>query len=448
MLELRSDLMTGADQVQSVNCQLIVRSELLELTCLDLLARMREEAEENPALDVECEMPLEEIPTVTTSYSSRSSSGQSWTDPTTLAPDEYDLRDELHRRITWATEGRRREIAAWLVECIDERGYLSANILDIALELEVEPAEVTEALEAVQTVAPPGVGARDLPECLLLQLREMPDVPEYVRTVVGHCDRALEGGGWPSLCESLGLTEQQSQRALEIIRSRLSPYPGEQFRTNWEHIMPGNPEVTQPDVILTAYGDRVEVALTTSDALNVRVAAAYRRLDDRMRQSNARAEDEATRRARAQVRSARQLIWSLKQRERSLYRITRAIVDQQHEFILEGPSEHRPLTHKRIAEMTGLHESTVSRATAGKLVQMPSGDSVSFSVFFDDALPAKTALRGVLAEESANSPLTDSELQDALQERGFDLARRTVNKYRRAMGIPSSSERRRMYAAA
>lgn len=447
MLELRSELVAGIEQVPSVNCQLIVRSELLELPCLELLARMREEADENPAVELEFD-PAMEIPTISPRYASRGGWGDDWTDPTTRAASEHDLRDELHRRIGWAVAEDRREIAAWLIECIDERGYLSTSTLEAALELKVEPAEVEEVLRSVQALAPPGVGARSLRECLQLQLDEMPEVPDFVRTVVAHCDRALEGGGWPALCDDLGLTRTQSREALRIIRSNLTPYPGEQFRTRWQHLLPDNSRATRPDVVLSVHGDEIEVALTTSQSLSVRVADAYRRLDDRMRRSRSRAEDDATTRARAQVRSARQLIWSLQQRERSLFRISRAIVAEQREFILHGPLEHRPLTHKRISELAGLHESTVSRATMGKLVQMPSGDSVPFTVFFDDALPAKTVLRSILAGESAKSPLTDEQLQSALREEGYALARRTVNKYRRALGIPSSTERRRIYAAA
>ncbi|MFP4248383.1 MAG: hypothetical protein ACOCX2_10175 [Armatimonadota bacterium] len=453
MLELRTDLIASVDQVPSVNCQLIVRSELLELPCLNLLARMREEAEDNPALEVECELPIGEIPMVAAGYPSARRGGEPPSDPTSRAPSDHDLRDELHRRIGWASSESERDIAAWLIESIDQRGYLTTSTLQAALELGVEPADVEAALSALQAVAPPGVGARNLRECLLLQLddlqrHELPGLPAYVRRVVERCDEALDRGGWPGLCARLGLSHAESREALGIIRSHLSPYPGEQFRPRWQHLLPDNPHATRPDVILSVHGDEVEVALTTSRALTVRVADAYRRLDDRMRRCQVRAEDEATTQARAQVRSAKQLIWSLQQRERSLYRITRAIVEQQRDFILEGPLEHRPLTHKRISELTGLHESTVSRATMDKLVQMPSGDSVPFTVFFDDALPAKTVLRSILAGEPASSPLTDEELQSAMEEEGFPVARRTVNKYRRALGIPSSSERRKIYQAA
>ncbi|MFW6437426.1 MAG: RNA polymerase factor sigma-54 [Armatimonadota bacterium] len=448
VFDLRTDLITGVSQSPAVNCQLIVRSELLELPCLELIARMREEADENPALEVECEPGDYEIPTIPHQYTARSTAPDAYADPTMRAPAEHGLRDELHRRIGWVSDDRQREMAAWLIECIDERGYLAVSTFEAAMELDADPTEIEAALRAVQAVAPPGVGARNLRECLLLQLDELPETPDYVRRVVENCEQALQHGGWPALCSRLGLSRTQSREALRIIRSQLSPYPGEQFRPSWEHLLPGNPHATRPDVILSTHGGEIEVALTTSRALTVRVAEAYRRLDDRMRCCGTRAEDEATTHARGQVRSARQLIWSLQQRERSLYRISRAIVDQQRDFILHGPLEHQPLTHKRISELTGLHESTVSRATMSKLVQLPSGDCVPFALFFDDALPAKTVLRGILAEEPATAPFTDEELQAAMQEEGFELARRTVNKYRRAMGIPSSTERRRIYQAA
>ncbi|HCA46463.1 MAG TPA: hypothetical protein DEP45_03600 [Armatimonadetes bacterium] len=448
VFDLRTDLVSRADQLATVNCQLIVRSELLELPCLDLIARIRAEADENPALEVECDLPWEEPASIRVPYGAPRPVSDLQSDLGARTPGELGLRDELHRRVGWVAEGRRREIAAWLIECIDERGYLTTSTFEAALELGEAHTEVDAALRALQRVAPPGVAARNLRECLLLQLDELPEVPAYIREVVEHCDRALEHGGWPALCEGLGLTPAQSREALRVIRSQLTPYPGEQFRTRWHHLAPANPHATRPDVALSVHGAEIEVALTTSVALNVRVAEAYRRLDERMRQSSLRADGDAAREARAQVRSARQLIWSLQERERSLSRISRTIVEQQRAFILGGPLDHRPLTHKRISELTGLHESTVSRATTGKLVQIPSGDCVPFTIFFDDALPAKTVLRGILAGEPAAAPLTDEQLQAAMREEGYPVARRTVNKYRRILGIPSSTERLRIYQAA
>ncbi len=461
MLELRSDLIAAVDQVPAVNCQLIIRSELLELPYLDLLARLQQEAEENPAMELELGPQPEEIPITAPSWESgRSADDGPPSDPVSRAPADYDLRDELHRRAGWVTSGAQREIAAFLIENIDGRGYLATSVLDAAYELGVAPSEVEEALRAVQRVAPPGVGARDLHECLLLQLAALPDLPagdrrrSHVRAVVEHCHEAMEAGGWQELRRRLGLTRAELDEALDIIRGDLAPYPGEQFRPHWHSLLPAGRHTMQPDVILRLDGDEIEVELTTSRAVSLRVAEAYERLDRRMRTMSLRADDEATMRARGQVRAARQMIWSLQQRERSLYRISRAIVRQQRDFILHGPLHHRPLTHKRISEVTGLHESTVSRATMGKLVMMPAeagprrGDSVPFCVFFDDALPAKTVLRSLVAGEDPYAPLTDEELQGLMRGEGFVVARRTVNKYRRALGIPASGERRRMHLAA
>ncbi len=161
-----------------------------------------------------------------------------------------------------------------------------------------------------------------------------------------------------------------------------------------------------------------------------------------MRSLNTRASDEATTRARAQVRAARQLMWSLDQRNRSVYRITQAIVEVQADYLREGPLALKPLTHKQIAATVGLHESTVSRAVAGKLLMLPSGSLVPYSRFFDSALPAKTVIKSLIRAEPPGTSLTDERLQNLLAERGFELARRTVSKYRLALGIPSSVRRR------
>jgi len=456
VLELRSDLVTTVEQAPAVNCQLIVRSELLELPWLDLLARLRDEADENPALEVEISPPAWEVPTVAMwDPAPEPSAGERAAGRAVeRAPADYDLRDELHRRAGWVMSGWQREIAAFLIESIDGRGYLATTILDAARELNAEPAEVEAALRALQRVAPPGVAARDLRECLLLQLAAMDDPPAHARALVERCHEIMEGGGMPALQGSLGLTPEQLEEALAAIRGRLTPYPGEQFRPPWHELLPGGDATAAPDVILRLDGEQIEVELVSSRALRVRVAEAYDRLDRRMRTMDLRADDHATTQARAQARAARQLIWSLQQRERSLYRICRAMVRCQREFILHGPMHHLPLTQARIAEITGLHESTVSRATAGKLVMLPveaegwGGRSVPFSVFFDDALPARTVLRSLVAGEPREAPLTDEQLQAMMRDEGFELARRTINKYRRALSIPSSGERRRIYQAA
>ncbi|MGD9497268.1 MAG: RNA polymerase sigma-54 factor [Armatimonadota bacterium] len=456
MLELCSDLFAAVDQVPAVNCQLIMRSELLELPCLDLVARLQEEAQENPAMELELDPSFEGA--TASAWSEPAGRGTETegaaADAVSLAPAPYGLRDELHRRIGWVAAGRQREIAAYLIETIDERGYLTTTLLEAACELGVEVGQVQAALRALQAVAPPGVGARDLRECLLLQLAARPELmgdPERlrrVRLVIGHCHEAMGPGGWPALSRRLGLTPAQLQDALRAIRSHLAPHPGEQFRPAWAGLLSPRLPPPQPDVILHAHGCEIEAQVTTTRAVSLRVAEAYDRLDRRMRALRRRAEDEATRLARAQVRSARQMIWSLQQRERSLHRISVAVARHQHDFIVRGPRHHRPLTHKRVAQLTGLHESTVSRAVMGKLVMLPAGNSVPFSVFFDDALPAKTVLRSLVATEDRGAPHTDEELQALLHEEGFPVARRTVNKYRRVLGIPASGERRRMYQAA
>ncbi len=452
MLELRNDLVATVEQAPAVNCQLIVRSELLELPWLDLVARLREEADNNPALELEIAPPLEEIPTAVPAWAPppEPSAGDDTAVPALdRVPADHTLRDELHRRVGWTTHGRQREIAAYLIENINERGYLETTILDAARELGVEAAEVQAALRAVQRVAPPGVGARDLRECLLLQLAAMDHPPTHARVVVEHCHEIKDSGDTSALVGWSGLTADQLDDALAAIRGRLTPFPGEQFRPPWHSLLPPTHSAPMPDVILRLDGDQIEVELVSSRALTVRVAEAYERLDRHLRATDRRAGDDATMRARAQARAARQLIWSLQQRELSLYRICRAIVRRQRDFILHGPLHHLPLTQARIAEITGLHESTVSRATAGKLIMLPEeaeawrGRSVPFSVFFDDALPARTVLRSLVASEPPDAPLTDEQLVAIMRDEGFELARRTINKYRRALGIASSAARRR-----
>lgn len=443
MFDLRTDLIPRPDQTTTVNCQLIIRSELLALPHQELVQRIQQEVEENPALELELTPVEAEVPIrVIEGYGAPSGEPDSWTDHTTRTPARYTLRDELHRLAACSLPAKRLKLVDFLIEAIDEDGYLRIAAWEAAQQLGVTEAAVEEAIADLQGIAPPGVGARDLTECLLLQLDALEYEPPHVRAVVESCARVVPTGGWGALARLLDLTEEQVAAALTFIRRRLYPYPGRQFRPAWDYLLPDNPSATYPDAIISLSAGELEVTLTSSRTINLRLAEAYRRLDEGMRALSQRASDEATTRARAQARAARQLIWSLQQRERSLYRITTAIVRCQRDFILDGPLALRPLTHKQIAEITGLHESTVSRAVAGKIAMLPSGECVSYAVFFDDALPARTVMRRIIATEPPEAPFTDEQLQQLMAERGYVIARRTVNKYRNALGIPSAAQRR------
>jgi RNA polymerase sigma-54 factor len=449
VLETRAEFATRFEQTATVNSQLIVRSELLALPYLDLCERIRQEADENPALELEVSSLGPEVPTrMAETWARGGRDAEGWQDPTLRAPAEYTLRDELRRLAACETDGQQRRIIEYLIETVDERGWLATTELDASFELGVSEEQVREAVAVLQQIAPPGVGARNLRECLLLQLDAVDDEPPHVRAVLTCCGEALGPSGWARVAASLSLSESDVAEALAFIREHLNPYPGEQFRPEWSEILPESPMATEPDAIVTMDGEELEVTLTTTRTISLRLGEAYRRLDDNMRALNQRAGDEATTRARAQARAARQLVWSLQQRERSLYRITCEIVRAQREFIIEGPLFLRPLTHKQISEITGLHESTISRAVSGKLVMLPSGECVSYSVFFDDALPARTVIKGLIADEAPDTPLTDERLQTLMAERGFELARRTVNKYRHALGIPSAARRKAARAVA
>ena len=456
MLGLRAELRAATAQLATVGCQVVLRSELLELPCLDLLERLRAEADENPALELEIAPPdLAESGEFLVTGGECAHGGPGPSDRDAIsdalgrAPASYGLRDELHRRLAWSPDERRARVAGYLIECIDERGYLTTTILDAARELGVAPAEVEAALRTIQRIAPAGVGARDLRECLLLQLAALPDLLPATRSAVERWVRGLEAGGGRALAPCAAPGDAELATTLAWVRARLVPYPGLRFRPPWHGLLGCTRAAAPPDVLLSRHGDEIAVEITTSRMVSARVADAYQRLDEACRGAHRRSEGDAEARAREQVRAARRLIWSLQQRERGLYRVARAIVTCQREFLLHGPLHHRPLTHRRIARLTGLHESTVCRATAGKLVQMPGdrqrshGECTSFEIFFDDALPARTLLRDLIDGEDPREPLTDAQLQTLLGERGHDLARRTVNKYRRVLGIPSAAERAR-----
>jgi len=287
-----------------------------------------------------------------------------------------------------------------------------------------------------------------LRECIQLQLRDrqragepLPDEVELVVQHFGCCGDNLE----EKLAEVTNLAVSQVQDALEYIRRNLHPYPGQQFHTDAPQ-QSYNHEI-YPDAIVYYDGEDLSVKIPQSQTHTLRINHAYLRLERAIKRGQAVADStsdldpEQIQAIRQQIRAARRFIEMLQQCRITMQLVTETIVKRQRAMFTRGIMALRPLTKKEIAIETGLHESTVSRATRGKYVMMPDGALVPFSVFFEDALPTKALMAQVIQQEDTEDPLTDKQLEKILSGEGYQLARRTVTKYRKQMGIPSSRSR-------
>lgn len=354
----------------------------------------------------------------------------------------------LQEHLTWQLElarlrPRELAIARAIVDAISDDGYLTEPLEEIARtlrpEVECDVAEIEAVLARVQMLDPAGVGARSVGECLELQLKQLdPATPGYATAIeiARHHLELVAERELSLLRRELRATEEEITAALALLRS-CHPRPG-------STVSAGSPEYVVPDVFVrrTDHGWAVEINAATLP--RVRLNQGYASLIGR----NA---SHAT--MRAQLQEARWLLKSLEIRHETLIKVARSIVERQTAFLEHGEEHMRPMILKDIAEAVGMHESTISRVTSGKYMHTPRG-VFELRYFFssqvegaDGSGTSSTAIRAkirkLVKEEDAEAPLSDGRIAELLSGEGIPVARRTVAKYREAMGIAPSNERRR-----
>ncbi|HKL78174.1 MAG TPA: RNA polymerase factor sigma-54 [Gammaproteobacteria bacterium] len=337
-----------------------------------------------------------------------------------------------------------RAIAETLIAGINEDGYQTATLAEVAETLDLPEEDIHAVHVWVMHLDPVGVGARDLAESLGAQLDLLdPELPGYAtaRAVVRHHLEDLGRHDQKAIRKALGVDEDELGQAIDLIRS-LNPRPGS--------VIGGDTAPTVvPDVLVYHRGDRWHVELNAESIPRLRINSAYA---DMARDTGG--DREARKYIRDNLQQARWFIKSLASRNETLLKVATAIVERQQGFLEHGPTAMRPMVLRDIAETVELHESTVSRVTTQKYMHTPQG-VFELKYFFSSQLGTSdgegvsaTAIRAMLQklvdEEEPGKPYSDAKLAEILEEQGFQVARRTVVKYRKALGISSSSERRRM----
>jgi RNA polymerase sigma-54 factor len=334
-------------------------------------------------------------------------------------------------------------VARAIIGNLDENGYLPIPVEDIAGALSVPPERVENALKAVQALDPPGVAARNLRECLLLQLelRKGP-VAQRAHEMVRDYFDDLEKRRYPSLVRALRCGSAELQQTLEYVAS-LDPKPGRNYAQE-------RTKYVTPDISIHKVDGEWLLVLNDEDLPRLRVSPYYRKL----LKNRAAAKGTDTRAyLENKIQSALWLIKNIEQRRKTLYRVSEAIFQIQRDFLEYGVSRLKPLTLKQVADIIGMHESTVSRVTTHKYVQTPRG-LYELKYFFTSGLESeqgldissmsvKEMIKEMVAQEEPQHPLSDQRLAELLQEKGIQIARRTVAKYREELRLSSASQRRR-----
>jgi RNA polymerase sigma-54 factor len=357
----------------------------------------------------------------------------------------------LHDHLEWQLNLSRldesdRVIAAAVVDAISPDGYLTVGIDELVATIGndgIGQDEVLAVVHQIQSFDPPGVGARDLQECLLLQLHQLPsDTPMRAEAIAvcTHHFRGLSKGELPDIARRLDLSADDLAAAVALIRS-LNPRPG-------SAVAEMQPEYIIPDVLVSRRNGTWHVELNPETAPKLRVNADYAKLIRRADQTadNACLKDH--------LQEARWFIKSLASRNETVLRVAKKIVELQRDFFEYGEEAMKPMVLRDIADAVELHESTVSRVTTQKYMHTPRG-TFEFKFFFSSHVTtasggecSSTAIRALLrklvAAEAPGKPLSDHKLAEILEKQGINVARRTVAKYREALGIPPSSERKRL----
>ncbi|HMJ88443.1 MAG TPA: RNA polymerase factor sigma-54 [Candidatus Acidoferrum sp.] len=331
-------------------------------------------------------------------------------------------------------------IAELIIGNIDDYGYLKVAVEELSLSTNVEPEKIESVLKVIQNFHPPGVGARDLRECLLLQLERKRQTHTLEYKIIDQCFDALSKRRIPEIARVLDRDIDDIQDALQRI-ALLDPRPGREF-------LPDNDIYVVPEVFVIKGDDGEFLVTTNNDHIpHLRISNHYKDL-----MTQAESNSEVRNYIREKIRAGKFLIKSLHQRQSTLLNIGREIVHRQREFMEKGSAFLKPLTMVQVAEVVGVHETTVSRAVAGKYMQTPQG-LYEMKYFFtsglqtaDGASMANTSVKEMIEEifkkEDGTKPLSDQEVVKMLTEKGISIARRTVAKYRGELGILPSNLRR------
>jgi RNA polymerase sigma-54 factor len=334
-----------------------------------------------------------------------------------------------------------RQIGEYLIGSLNSDGFLSAPLSEVAAYFEVEEERVQALLEIIQDFDPPGVGARDLPECLLLQLRAKGREDTIEALVVRDHFEALKNRRFTDIARELKITPLEVQEIAEVI-GELDPRPGLSMGGE------GSVYIT-PDLVVEKVDDDYVSYLNDGNLPRLGISSAY----DAVAAGKTGGDTDTVQFIDEKRRYAEWIIKTIEQRRRTMIKVMEAIVREQRNFFEQGAIALRPLTLQQVATAIGMHESTVSRVTKSKYVQTPRGVfplKYFFSAGLDtdegDEMAAKAVkelIQEIVAGEDASRPLSDKKIVDLLSERGIKIARRTVAKYREQLGILNARMRKR-----
>ncbi|HLZ26609.1 MAG TPA: RNA polymerase factor sigma-54 [Chloroflexota bacterium] len=460
----------GAQQTLKVSARLVAANHVLELSSQALQQAIATELHDNPALE------LVEVPTCgvcgTALHGSicpnciqrqktgpqaagvgdaasnfddlrdRRGSEDDEFDPLTRVASEQTLAEKLLADLGAILASADLPIAEYLIGSLDDKGYLGARLENIAYELGTDVDAVQAVLRVLQAQDPVGIGARNLRECLLLQLDHLAErglSQPFAREIVSLYLTELGEHKFARIAADLKISTEQVSDAWEFVKQKLNPHPAHGFSPTNASDRDTRAMYITPDVVITRGSDGFEVDVVESHRFALRVNPLYTRLAADLRRGAESMSPEEKQHVQQYAGRAKMFIANITQRRQTMFKITTCIVEQQRAYLEHGVRALQPLSRARIAQQIGLHESTVSRATASKYVMLPNGEVIPYAHFFTPSLGVKDVLKEVIEKEGR--PMSDSDIVARLQEQGIHIARRTVAKYRAQLKILPSGLR-------
>lgn len=335
-----------------------------------------------------------------------------------------------------------RNIAEYLIGNLDEHGYLQTSVEDAVAQMGATRTEVEEALKLIQTLDPAGVGARSLEECLLIQIDQLGSKDLLLKQVIQNHLMDLAKGKLSRMAQALGVPVQEIQRVADFIKT-LDPKPGRNFTNSNET------RYIVPEIVLEKVGGEYVILVNDTAVPRLTINSTYRSVLSQDKET-----DSKTRRfVESKLNAAAWLIRSIEQRRMTLYKVASCLVELQRDFLDYGVKYLKPLNLKKVADLVGLHESTVSRATSNKYIQTPQG-VLEMKYFFSSGLSnssgtmtsaesIKKMLQEIVASEDAATPFNDQKIAEIFKQRGIKISRRTVAKYRDELNIAPIRKRKR-----
>ena len=455
-MRLNYDLTLEQSQKLIMTPELRQAIQLLQYTSLELNSYLKREMEENPLLELEG--PSDDSQSMETlkdekdidwkeflesyddiSYRSevdRNRKEYSFENFVSYTPS---LKDYLIEQLNMISlDSAEYRIADYIIQNINSNGYLDSTVVEMASQLQVSEEEVEAVLTVIQSFEPYGVGARSLKECLLIQVRDEKDF--LIKRVISDHLEDIASNKIASIAKDLDITIQKAQEYVDFIKC-LEPKPGRTFRGDGD-----DTRYITPDASIEEIDGEYVIFINDVTGPRLNINQYYKSL---LKDGG---DVETTEFLQEKLNSAMWLIKSIEQRRQTLYKVVESILKYQKEFLIHGDKRLVPLTLKDVAEDIEMHESTISRATSGKYVQTPRG-VFELKYFFTTGLSGKSGevsatsvksiIKGIIDSEDQKKPLSDQVISNILKEKGMEVSRRTVAKYRDELKIPSSSRRRR-----